>query len=126
MEEIPLFVLPNFVRMKIFLLVVMLFVGGLLHAQEIADSTNVKRANSLFERKEYKKAMRIYEKEAFKYSSPTILHSAALCYEKITSLDYCTYYKQMVSKGFNLLDSELFFYQCDPESFTKLSIKKVK
>jgi hypothetical protein len=112
--------------MKIFLLVVMLFVGGLLHSQVITDSTNVKRANVLFDSKEYKKAKRIYEKEAFKYSSPTLLHQAALCYEEITSLDYCTYYKEMVDKGFKLQDSELFFYQCDPKTFTKLKIEKAK
>ena len=106
------------------LLICFLFFVSLLHSQEIQDSAQIKKAEVQFEKGNFTKAFKIYEVEALKYNSISLLNQAALCNEKISGENHCKYLKRKREQGFDMKDEEIFFFQCDPKTFEKIPIPK--
>lgn len=104
----------------IFISAVIIGVGA--SAQEIPSKKRLQKAERCFKEKKYKVAKVIFEKEALKQKSPSLLHRAALCYQELSGRDYCEYFKLMVQKGMVLSPEELFFYSFDATTYKKIPI----
>lgn len=98
------------------------FIPEMTTAQVITDSTNIKVAIQEMQKENYSKALKLFEKEAYRYKSVELLHNAGICYENTHDENYCDYFKQSIEKGFPMSKEEIFFYSCDPHTYIKLPI----